>query len=388
VLFRSDAPKKDRIVVAVSHDRSFLDACATDVIEIHDCKLKTFPGNYSDYVVKVADEQRLVLLRKDAFEKEEKTAQKELRDMKKSARAHKDDKKVRQLKSKEKKVEQAFKLSSAREFGNDGDSVVTKLREDSSLRFRFHDLDIFLDEANLLEVDNAVVKLGKITILKNLTLTLEATSRIAIVGGNGAGKSTLMRALAGELKFEEGSKGRGRKNLNYKPGFVSQNHLETQASYLHGNCVEYLRDLLPDKNSVRGGDEGFTKQSDDSMLRAQLGNFGLGRDALKKVGYLSGGQKARLSLSTATWWGPSALLLDEPTNHLDVDSLDALTLGLQAFEGPVIVVSHNRGFLEALCDELWIVKDGTVKVCPKGEDAFADFFARYVKECRAAIKFA
>merc|ERR1712126_648398 len=223
-------------------------------------------------------------------------------------------------------------------------------------------------------------------ILKKVTLTLDACSRVAIVGGNGAGKSTLMKALAGELKADEGPRGRGRKHPAYKPGFVSQNHLESQAGSLHQNCIDHLRDLLPDKEGLRGGDACFTKQSDDSVLRAHLGNFGLGRDALKKVGYLSGGQKARLSMSASTWWKPSALLLDEPTNHLDVDSLDALTLGLQSFEGPVVVVSHNRGFLEALCDELWIVKDGSVRVCPKGDEAFAEFFARYVKECRAAIK--
>mmetsp|Transcript_8860 Transcript_8860/g.19682 ORF Transcript_8860/g.19682 Transcript_8860/m.19682 type:complete len:916 (+) Transcript_8860:169-2916(+) len=382
----ADAPKKDRIVVAVSHDRSFLDECTTDIVEIQDCKLRNFPGNYSNYLSRVEDEQRLLLLRKNEFEREEKLAQKELKNMKKKARDHADDKKVRQLKSKEKKVAQAFKLSSAREFGADGDDIVTKLREDNTLRFKFPELDVMLDDANLLEVDNASVKIDKATILKNVTLTLEARSRVAIVGGNGAGKSTLMRALAGELKFDEGPRGRGRKHPNYKPGFVSQNHMESQAKYLHGNCVDYLRSLLPDKNQVRGGDEMITKQSDDSVLRAILGNFGLGRDALKKVGYLSGGQKVRLSLSTSTWWLPSCLLLDEPTNHLDVDSLDALTLGLQAFEGPIVVVSHNRGFLEALCDELWIVKDGGVKVCPKGDEAFASFFAKYVKECKASIK--
>jgi len=284
-------------------------------------------------------------------------------------------------------VERAFKLSSAREFGKDDDDILTKLREDVSLRFRFPDLDVMLaEDTNLLEMDGATIKLGSTPILRKVTLTLGPSSRVAIVGGNGAGKSTLMKALAGDLKADEGSRGRGRKHPNYKPGFISQNHLESQAGCLHHNCISYLRELLPEKHSVRGGDEVFTKQSDDSVLRAHLGAFGLGKDALKKVGYLSGGQKARLSLSTSTWWGPSALLLDEPTNHLDVDSLDALTLGLQAFDGPVVVVSHNRGFLEALCDELWVVRDGTVKVCPKGDEAFADFFAKYVKECKAAIK--
>jgi len=130
----------------------------------------------------------------------------------------------------------------------------------------------------------------------------------------------------------------------------------------------------------------MTKESEDSVLRAHLGNYGLGADALKKVGYLSGGQKARLSMAVATWFGPNVLLLDEPTNHLDVDSLDALSMGLQAFEGAVIVVSHNRGFLQALCDELWIVGDGKVKVCPRGEEAFMEYFNEYTKSVRASLK--
>jgi len=385
----ADCKAKDRIVVIVSHDRAFLDGCATDILEINECKLKNYPGNFSEYMDRVADEQRRFLLRKEEVAKEEKNAQKDLRDMKKAARAHKDDKKVVQLKSREKKVAEGFRISSQREFGRESEDIMTKLREDTGLRFKFPDPEVYQEEdTNLLEMDNAKIHIGGELLLKNVTLTLEQRSRIAIVGGNGSGKSTLMKALAGELKYDEGPRGRGRRNRDYKPGFVSQNHLESQASHLHSNCMGYLRDQLPDEKSIRGvsASNAFVRQCDDSLLRAHLGNFGLGRDAVKKVGYLSGGQKARLSLATSTWWMPSALLLDEPTNHLDIDSLDALCLGLQAFDGPIIVVSHNRGFLEALCDELWIVQKGTVKVCPKGDEAFSTYFSQYVKEVKATLK--
>lgn len=227
------------------------------------------------------------------------------------------------------------------------------------------------------------MKLGLKMVLQNLILTLDSTSRVAVVGGNGAGKSTLLRALAGELKTEEGPRGRGRVHPSFDPGYVTQNHLESQAQHLHSNCVEYLREQLPDEKLVRGAT--LTRQSEEPVLRAHLGNFGLGRDAIKKVGFLSGGQRARLSLATATCQRPSVLLLDEPTNHLDVDSLDALTLGLQAYEGAVVVVSHNRGFVEALCDELWVVQDRSVKAYPKGEEAFSQYFGDYVKSVRASL---
>jgi len=314
-------------------------------------------------------------------------ARKELAEKKKVARAHKDEKKIRQLKNQEKKnSEKAAKLASSRDAGDGGggqDDIFTKLREDTSLRFKFPEADI-VEDANLLEYDEATIKRGKDTILKKLTVTLDSQSRVAIVGGNGQGKSTLMLALAGELKADEGSRGRGRLHAGYSVGFVSQDHLERQMKFLHGNCVDYLREQLPDANATRGAI--MTKQSEDSVLRAHLGNFGLGREAMKKVGYLSGGQRARLSLAAATWHEPTVLLLDEPTNHLDVDSLDALTLGLQAFAGAVVVVSHNRGFLRALCDELWIAQQGTIKVCPRGEDAFEEYFAEYTRSVTACLR--
>eukprot|EP00746_Dinoflagellata_sp_MGD_P163212 gnl/MRDRNA2_/MRDRNA2_91127_c0_seq1.p1 gnl/MRDRNA2_/MRDRNA2_91127_c0~~gnl/MRDRNA2_/MRDRNA2_91127_c0_seq1.p1 ORF type:complete len:919 (-),score=266.75 gnl/MRDRNA2_/MRDRNA2_91127_c0_seq1:75-2831(-) len=383
------APKKDRVVAIVSHDRAFLDGCATDVCEIYNCKLRNFPGNYSQYMDQVGDEQRLALLAREEEDKAQKNEMKELKAMKKTAREHKDEKKLRQLKSMEKKVEKSReerkdqnmpKLSSGEIRG--GEDLVSKLREDQSLRFKFPPIESFTD-ANLVELDGAKVRQGQNVILKDLILTLDCTSRVAIVGANGSGKSTIMKALAGELKAEEGPRGRGKKHPAYDPGFVTQNHLESQAKSLHQHCLAYLRGTLPTEKDVKNAH--LTKESEDSLLWAQLGNFGLGKDALKKLGYLSGGQKARLSLAVATAQRPNVLLLDEPTNHLDVDSLDALTLGLQSFEGAVVVVSHNRGFLEALCDELWICEKGTVRSCPKGEDAFVEFFSEYAKGVQNSI---
>jgi len=382
----ADAKKKDKIVLMVSHDRDFLDGCVTDIVEIHDCKLRTYPGNYSSYISRLTDEQKNLQKKKDEIEHQEQKAHKEMSAKKKKAREHQDGKKIRQLKAQEKKNERSFKLASVRELGVEGgiaDDIFTKLREDVSLRFRFPEVEDDVD-ANLLEFDNAQVRRGSDVILRKLTVTLDPSSRVALVGANGQGKSTLMMALAGELKAEEGSRGRGRRHAAFRVGFVSQDHFEKQMRFVHANCVDYLREHLPDEKSQRNAP--MTKQSEESILRAHLGNFGLGKDALKKVGYLSGGQRARLSLATATWHNPSVLLLDEPTNHLDVDSLDALSLGLQAFDGAVVVVSHNRSFLRALCDELWVIHSGTVKPRPRGVEAFDAYFAEYTKSVQAKVR--
>lgn len=379
----ADAKKSDRIVVIVSHDRSFMDACVTDVIEVHAKKLQNFTGDYTAYTERLADEQRVLQNRKDEAERQERAQKREFALLKKKAREHHDDKKVAQLKANEKKAGQALKLSSMRTFGEGGrEDLIAKLREDTSLRFRFPCPDAVPD-GKLLEMDGAIVRLGGTAILRRLTLALDMQSRVAIVGANGAGKSTLLRALAGDLPADEGPDGRGRRHVAFSPGYVSQDHLERQTGHLSGSCLDYLRQLLPDAEKFP--DAPMNSDSDDSKLWAHLGNFGLGRDALKKVGYLSGGQKARLSLAAATWWEPSCLILDEPTNHLDLDSLDALSLGLQAFPGAVVVVSHNSGFVSALCDELWVVRDGTVKACPRGEEAFAQYFAEYTKSVERGL---
>eukprot|EP00931_Biecheleriopsis_adriatica_P057153 TRINITY_DN3389_c1_g1_i1.p1 TRINITY_DN3389_c1_g1~~TRINITY_DN3389_c1_g1_i1.p1 ORF type:complete len:877 (-),score=265.03 TRINITY_DN3389_c1_g1_i1:50-2650(-) len=378
----AEAVTKDRIVVIVSHDRAFLDGCATDVLEIYDSKLRNFPGNYSHYLERLEEEQRLGTAAKEEADRQERQALKDIQALKKKAKQHADDKKIRQLKSQQKKLEGGFRLSSNRESAARTDDLISKLREDVTLRFRFPEVPP-VEDGDLLNMDSAKVRNGGNVILKDLVLTLDSSSRIAVVGGNGSGKSTLLRALDGELKAEEGPRGRGRKHALFDPAYVTQNHLEKQAQHLQATCMEYLRDCLPDEKSVRGA--RMTKQSEDTVLRAHLGNFGMGKDALKKVGYLSGGQRARLSMAAAMSQAPTVLLLDEPTNHLDVDSLDALTLGLQAYDGAVVVVSHNRGFLEALCDELWVVANGTVKARPKGEEEFASYFAEYVKATEKSL---
>ena len=121
--------------------------------------------------------------------------------------------------------------------------------------------------------------------------------------------------------------------------------------------------------------------------RSRLGKFGLGGpSALLPMRSLSGGQKTRVSLTAITWDGPHLLVLDEPTNHLDTNALDALAAALRAFEGGVVLVSHNRAFCAAFCKELWVVEKGGVRMMRgEGEDSFPELFSAYTSSVMSRI---
>jgi ATP-binding cassette subfamily F protein 3 len=126
---------------------------------------------------------------------------------------------------------------------------------------------------------------------------------------------------------------------------VAQHHTEALDARSGISSVDYCADR-------------FKCSSEDA--RARLGKFGItGTTALQPMSSLSGGQKARVSLTAITWSNPHILLLDEPTNHLDMSALTALAQALRAFDGAIVLISHNREFVTAVCDELWTLDNGT-----------------------------
>ncbi|HIC82470.1 MAG TPA: ABC transporter ATP-binding protein, partial [Kiloniellaceae bacterium] len=179
-------------------------------------------------------------------------------------------------------------------------------------------------------------------ILSRLDLRLDMDDRVALLGANGNGKSTLSRLLAGRLKPMEGRMTRSGK---LKIGYFSQDQAEELD--LQATPLQLMERLMPLETETK--------------LRAQLGRFGFGVDRAEvKVGKLSGGEKARLLFALMSRDAPHVLILDEPTNHLDVDSRQALIQALGAFEGAVILVSHDPHLIELTADRLWLVAEGTV----------------------------
>jgi ATP-binding cassette subfamily F protein 3 len=194
-----------------------------------------------------------------------------------------------------------------------------------------------------------------------------AGQRIGILGANGQGKSTLVKTIARDLQAIGGDMTEG-KGLNI--GYFAQQELDV----LHpaDNPLQHMIDLCK-KLTADGKLAGQATREQD--LRSFLGQFNFGGDMVKQaVGSMSGGEKARLVLCMLVWQRPNLLLMDEPTNHLDLATREALSMALNEFEGTVMLVSHDRALLRAVCDEFWMVSRGGVEPF----DGDLDDYQRYL----------
>src|SRR5262249_54200840 len=174
------------------------------------------------------------------------------------------------------------------------------------------------------------------------TLRVDNDDRIALLGANGNGKSTLVKLLADRLKPFAGKVTRADK---LAIAYFAQHQLDELNE--DASAYDHIRKLMPD--------------APESKVRGRAGVIGFsGKAADTRVGSLSGGEKARLLLGLATFFGPNMIILDEPTNHLDIDSRAALAEAINDFPGAVIMVSHDRYLIEACADRLWVVADHAV----------------------------
>ncbi|MGI9133249.1 MAG: ATP-binding cassette domain-containing protein, partial [Rhodoferax sp.] len=191
-------------------------------------------------------------------------------------------------------------------------------------------------------------------IVRNVSRSVLAGQRIGILGANGQGKSTLVKTIARDLQPIGGQITEG-KGLNI--GYFAQQELDVlrPADTPLEHMIRLVREL-----SAAGKIAGQATREQD--LRSFLGTFNFSGDMVKQsVGSMSGGEKARLVLCMIVWQRPNLLLLDEPTNHLDLATREALSMALNEFEGTVMLVSHDRALLRAVCDEFWMVSRGGVE---------------------------
>jgi ATP-binding cassette subfamily F protein 3 len=213
-------------------------------------------------------------------------------------------------------------------------------------------------------------------IVSQVNKSVLAGERIGILGANGQGKSTLVKTIARSIKAIRGDLTEG-KGLNI--GYFAQQELDV----LHpaDNPLEHMIRLVKELGTSPG------QASREQDLRNFLGTFNFSGDMVKQsVGSMSGGEKARLVLAMIVWQRPNLLLLDEPTNHLDLATREALSMALNEFEGTVMLVSHDRALLRAVCDEFWLVGRGEIKPFDGDLDDYQQYLLEESKRLREEAK--
>jgi len=213
-------------------------------------------------------------------------------------------------------------------------------------------------------------------IVQNVSRSVLAGQRIGILGANGQGKSTLVKTIARDLAALGGEVTEG-KGLNI--GYFAQQELDVLRPA--DTPLQHMIDLVK-KLTSEGKIAGQATREQD--LRSFLGQFNFSGDMVKQaVGSMSGGEKARLVLCMLVWQRPNLLLMDEPTNHLDLATREALSMALNEFEGTVMLVSHDRALLRAVCDEFWMVSRGGVAPFDGDLDDYQRYLLDEAKRLRA-----
>jgi len=307
-------------VLVISHDRGLLNRAVGAILHLEDRKLTLYQGGYDTFARARAEKLALA----EAESKKQEARRAHLQSYVDRFRYKAD--KARQAQSRIKALARMQPITSPQE---------------AALRaFTFPEPEQL--SPPIVALDGAAVGYGDRTVLSRLSLRIDQDDRIALLGRNGEGKSTLSKLLAGRLIRSEG---RLTTSSKLRVGYFAQHQVDELR--VEETPIDHLRRLRPGEAPAK--------------LRARLAGFGLTADqADMKVGKLSGGQKARLSLLIATIDAPHMLILDEPTNHLDIESREALVEALTAYTGAVILVSHDMHLLELVADRLWLVKDGAV----------------------------
>lgn len=305
-------------LLVVSHDRAFLDNVAVRILEMEAGKLQSFKGNYSRYLEQKAIQtatleaayaaQQDYIARTEAYIRRFKAGIKS-----KMARGRQSQlNRLERMDAPVKNEEFELRLPPATECA---DRVL--IMEDLSIGY------------------------GEKVLARGINITLRRGEKAALLGANGTGKTTLLKTILGEI---QPLKGKAKIGNRVQIGYFSQSYerLDPKQTLLENFLMEY----------------GFTEERTRSMLGGMLFH---GDDVFKEIGTLSGGQKARLVLLKLVLDGANCLVLDEPTNHLDIMAREAVEAALTAFDGTVLVVSHDRYFINEVADRIWEIEDGQLK---------------------------
>ncbi|NMM24291.1 MAG: ABC-F family ATP-binding cassette domain-containing protein [Phycicoccus sp.] len=322
-------------VVAVTHDRWFLDEVATTTWEVVDGGVSSYEGGYAAYVLAKAERDRVAEVTE---ERRTNLLRKELAWLRRGAQARSTKPKFR--------IDAAYELIGDEPAARDEVSLV-----------RFATTRLGKDVVDLVD---ATVSFGDRRLLDRVTWRLAPGDRIGIVGVNGSGKSTLMRAIYGDLPLSAGKRKVGK---TVSMAYLTQEVRELD-KFDDWRVIEAIEDV---KQFTRLGDKDVSA----SQLAKRLG-FSGGRQQTR-VSDLSGGERRRLQFLRLLMAEPNVLILDEPTNDLDIETLTSMEDVLDGWAGTLLVVSHDRYLLERMCDrQVAMLGDGGIRDLPGGVEQYLD----------------
>ena len=312
-------------VIFVTHDRYFLNVIATRIIEISDGKAYSHPGNYTAFLESKAARQEIA-------ENTEKKRQKFLKDELKWVKA---GVKARTTKSRS-RLDAFYEV------------------KDQDAPVREGEIDLLIPPPprlgnTIVDLEDVSITLGDRTLFRSVNLSLEEGQCTGIVGKNGVGKSTLLKICLQQL---EPTSGKAILGKQVKINYIDQSRMQLDGT---GSLLDEISD----------GNEKIEFGSEILGARAYLRRFLFSDERInERVDLLSGGERARLMLAKVLKTGGNLIVLDEPTNDLDLQSLRMLEEALAAFPGTILVVSHDRYFLDRICDQIVAFEDDGVKVSP------------------------
>ncbi|PWA78233.1 hypothetical protein CTI12_AA219460 [Artemisia annua] len=325
-----------KTLIVVSHDENFLNTVCNRILHLYDFKVDMYRGNYDDFLSAWEQRRKKMIKKYEIYEKQLAAAQRAAN-----------------------QIQQMQKIKAPQKW------------RDYTAKFCFPDPTEVPPPLQLIDVSFSGEKDFK---LSGIDARIDMGTRIAIMGPNGAGKSTLLKLLAKELKPTEGEV---IKSDKLRIGRYSQ-HFEDLLNFKE-TPVQYLLRHYPDQ-------EGCSKKE---AVRAMLGKFGLpSKNHIIPIDTLSGGQKARVFLTSIAMSKPHILILDEPANHLDMESIDALADALVEFSGGVVVVSHNSRLVSRVCEdqeksEIWEVDNGRVE---RFDGSYEEYEENLMKEIRVEVE--
>lgn len=309
-------------ILLVSHDKQFMTAVCNRTFDVNNRKVDDYKANYSKYLVMREDRREKLIQAKKNQDAEIKQMEDNINKFRASA------------------TKASFAQSLIKKLDKI-DRIEVDNEDVSKFNIRF--VQSVVPGKVIFEAENLGKAYGQKQIFDDVDFIVQRGDRIALLGQNGQGKTTLAKILAGDIKDYSGNWNLGH-NVNI--GYFAQNQEEV---------------LTPNKTVQEEAEDAATEET-RPRVRDLLGSFLFQGEAVnKKTKVLSGGERNRLALCKLLLRPFNTLIMDEPTNHLDIQSKEIIKLALQKFEGTLIVISHDREFLQGLCDKIYEFRDGHMK---------------------------